>query len=347
MSHAIVVVWIGAAALRVSHAADLASWSESRLVTVERPAEGVALPPAHHDDELSSRIEALLEGAKTAGYSADPGTAEKALSSAELLLRGNPELPEAPWLMAEACAEHAALVRGSDPALARILDERARLLGGRRAQAFKDAAAPEAASSSGATFTVEGPLPHDDVYVDGIRAEPGQAFEAGEHHVRVERQGRLAWAGWVSPESSPPGGASGAVVRIAVPGVEPCTRADLERARVTGERIDFDAPVACPEWALARDAGPTRIEVAMCRASSCGPFLPWSRAWGDVFDGRPQPAPERTGNESARRGNDVILWATIGVGAVLAGSFALWQTGAFDREGPPRSTFRFSGPDAR
>jgi hypothetical protein len=335
VSHAIVVVWIGAAALRANHAADLRAWGESRLVTLEQPAEGLALPPARHDDELSSRIEALLADARTAGFSADLGTAEKALSSAELLLRGNPELPEAPWLMGETCAEHAAIVRESDPALAAILDERARLLGGRRAQAFKDVAAP--ATEAKATFTLDGPLPHDDVYVDGIQASTGRTFEVGEHHVRIERQGRLAWAGWVTPEES-------GVVRLAVPGVEPCTRSDFDRARVAGDRVDMDAPVACPEWALARDAGPSRVEIALCRGSSCGPFLPWSRAWGEVFEGRPQREPAEA---STRRGNEVLLWTTIGVGALLAGSFALWQAGAFDREGAPRSTFRFSGPDAR
>jgi hypothetical protein len=341
-----VLVWLGTAALRTAHEPDLQAWGQSRVLTLRAPSEEGALATAGHDDELASRVETLLADARTASYSADPGAAEKALSSAELLLRGNPELPEAPWLMAETASEHAALVKKTDPALAEILERRAVILGGQRAPAFTEATKPvvgsekpndaktalEATPPAG-TVAVSGPLTSDATYVDGVPAKAPLALEPGEHHLRVVRQGRLAWAGWVTLE--------GEAIRLPVPTVDACTPADLGNAHVVGDHVSFDANVLCPEWAFARDAGPAKVEVMVCRDSVCGGFLPWSRAWGETFEGRPEPLQRDTSGPSA------LVWAAVGVGAVLAGSFALWQGGAFDHDGSPRTTFRFTGPGAR
>lgn len=331
MSRTLVLVWIGTAALRQAHEPDLKAWSASRQVVLDAPAEE-NLPAATHDDALVARVEGLLSEARTAAYGAEPAVAERALSSAELLLRGNPELPEAPWLMAETCAEHAALVRSTDPALAEILLRRARLLGGARALAFTEAAGP-AEVASPAEFAVEGPWPRDEVYLDGDRVQPPFKATTGEHHLRVERRGRLAWAGWITAEED--------AVRVPVPAVVACSATDLEGARIEGDRVELRAPVLCPEWAVARDAGVDRVEVSVCRPAGCGALLPWSRAWDDSFEvHRPAPPPA-----AEKKGTSVLLWTGLGVGAaVLAGSFALWQSGAFDREGPPRTTFRITGP---
>lgn len=336
MSRTLVLVWMGTAALRQWHEPDLQAWAGSRQVTLEAPVAETPLPLAAHDEELVSRVEGLLAEARTAAYGAEPAAAERALSSAELLLRGNPELPEAAWLMSEACVEHAALVRSADPALAEILLARARVLGGARASAFTEPPAPQAVPAG--DFPLEGPLSVDDVYVDGERATPPFRLTAGEHHLRVERRGRLAWAGWITPE--------GDATRVPVPPMATCSPSDLEAARITGDRVELHGAVLCPEFAVARDAGPLRVEVAVCRATGCGAFLPWSRAWGESFAGRPAPVQSPAAEE--KKGSNVLLWTTVGVGAaLLAGSFALWQSGAFESEPQPRTTFRITGPGTR
>jgi hypothetical protein len=329
---------MGTAALRQSHASDLEAWSGSRQVVLEAPPEEKPLPVAGHDEELVARVEGLLAEARTAGYGAEPAAAEQALANAELLLRGNPELPQAAWLMSETCAEHGALVKNTDPALAGILLRRARVLGGARATAFAQSAGTESGPAAPAEVSLEGPQPIDEVYLDGARVTLPATISAEEHHLRVERRGRLAWAGWLTPE--------GDAVRVPVPPVTACSLTDVEGARIAGERVEIDGPVLCPEWAIARDAGVERVEVAVCRPTGCGAFLPWSRAWGRSFD---LPTPQQHPQSPAEhKGGNTVLWAAVGVGAaVLAGSLVLWQAGAFESEGATRTTFRITGPGAQ
>lgn len=330
MSRVVVLVWLGVAGGRELHEPDLSAWAASRMVTLEEPGGGESLAPADHEAELSNRVEGLLAEARTTSYATDTAAAERALESAELLLRGNPSLPEAPWLMAETCRAHAALVRPQDPDLATILERRAVALDGKRARAFADPPAPNvsAAAESVSLTSLEGPVPSDEVDIDGVAVPAPRTISGGEHHVRVLRQGRLAWAGWVTPDGTP--------FRVPLPGIAPCSETDLGGVHAGDTRVEPHGNVLCPDWAVGREVARDRIEVSTCHGSTCGTFLPWSRAWGRDLEGPMQPAWPR------HPSNAWIPWTAAAVTALTVGAVVLWQTGAFDRQGPPRGSFTFT-----
>ncbi|HEX7671976.1 MAG TPA: hypothetical protein VF395_20415 [Polyangiaceae bacterium] len=348
MSRAVVLLWLGAVAGRGPHEPDLTAWAASRMVALEEPVGERSLASAEHDDQLSARIEGLLSEARTAGYGAEPGAAEAALDSAELLLRGNPSLPEAPWLMAETCRDHAALVKSHDPELAAILERRANVLEGARAQAFAEeerapgsrsrknaAAVPPSGTGSGPLpeerggALLEGPLATDEVDVDGFPQPSPRLISGGEHHVRVIRRGQLAWAGWVTPEAES--------LRIPMPAVVPCSDTDFVRVHASGARVDTGGSVLCPHWAVARDVSTNRIEVSLCERNLCSTFLPWSREWGKDLEGPMHPPwPPRASHTWIS-----VTAATVTV--LAAGAILLRQEGAFDRQGPPRERTVWGG----
>jgi hypothetical protein len=172
-----------------------------------------------------------------------------------------------------------------------------------------------------------GPLPTDEVAIDGIEVAGPRTIPDGAHHVRVLRAGRLAWAGWITAE--------GEGVRVAVPTRMACGEEDLSDPQALGQ----SKPVACDDYVKARPAGSERIEVASCRRSSCGPWLPWSRTWGATFEGPVHSARPARGDDHAW-----ILWTAAGVGAAVLGGFALVRAGAFEQRGPTSEKFEFLPP---
>lgn len=325
MSRAVVVVWLGVTSLRTAHEPDLASWATARQVTLEDVAPDAPLPNLGHDDALASKIEALLAEALSI---AEPGEAASVLTSAEALLREHAELPQSAWLMAEILRARVALhvVEGPDAIAA---ERHAVALEGTREAPYDpspgtkpkehderrpDTSTPEAEELL--RFGAEGPLPTDDVYIDGVRGLRA-TVPAGEHHYRVVRGGGLAWAGWTDT--------SGAA-RIRVPGTSPCSATDLAAVDDSGGRIVLRHRVICPEWAVARTGSGDRIEVARCHGSHCGTFLPWKREWGASFEmpvHPPWPEPKR---------NDWILWTAASIAAAATAGVVLWQAGVFERE---------------
>jgi hypothetical protein len=344
MSGALILLWLGTAASLKAHEPDLEGWAQSRERRIEEPLSEPELPPARHDDALAEHIEALLAEARTQAYSSDTAGAEAALDSAEKLVQTSSELPESAWLMAEILNERASVVGARDASLATDLERRADLLAGRRAAPFvaaapvaplakgarksatlTDASAPLAAPAS-PSVTLDGPLLTDDVAVDGVEVLPPRTIPDGAHHVRVLRGGRLAWAGWLT--------VAGTDVNLAVAQPLPCSTTDLSPAVLGGERRS----VLCDDYAMAREVGSERIEVALCHQASCGPFLPWSRGWGASFEGpmHPPPKPHST--------SAWVLWTAGGVAAVIIGGFVLAEEGAFERRGPTQKTFTFEPP---
>ena len=326
MNRAVVVIWLGATSLRTIHEPDLASWADARQVTLEDVAPDAPLPGIGHDDALASKIEGLVAEALSVG---EPGEATSALSAAESLLRAHAELPESAWLMAEILRARVALrvLEGADAAAA---ERHASALEGLREAPYdpgarepKDAGGSRSDAGSFAAdaeeplhFGAEGPLPTDDVYVDGIRG-PRATVPGGEHHYRVVRGDRLAWAGWVDIAGA---------AQIRFPGTSPCSASDLGAVDDSSGRIILRHRVSCPEWAAARTPGDDRIEVARCHGSSCGTFLPWKREWGATFElpvHRPWPEP---------KSNHWIFWAAASIAAAATTGIVLWQTGVFDRE---------------
>jgi hypothetical protein len=343
MTAALIMVWVGETTSLDAHQPDLEGWAASRQLRLEQPVAEPPLPPSLHDDALAERIEGLLSEARTEAYSTDTTTAQAALDTAEGLLRGAPGLPESAFLMAEILHQRAMLVAPRDADAARELERRAVALTGARAAPFvarpqprppgaeaapmvPGPAAPDASPANGTQLI--GPLPADEVEIDGRDVGAVRTIPDGAHHVRVLRAGRLAWAGWVT--------AKGEVARIAVPTRMACSEEDL---------ADLEAPpasrrpIACGEYAKARPVGPEQIEVALCHGSSCGPWLPWSRTWGASFE-----APVHSVRPARGDSHVWILWTAAGVAAVVLGGFALVQAGAFEERGPTQEKFRFEPP---
>ncbi|HEX4473592.1 MAG TPA: hypothetical protein VH142_00870 [Polyangiaceae bacterium] len=348
MNHAVVIVWLGTAAARTSHEPVVTSWAESRQVAIEDPAADAPLADAHHDDAAAARIESLASEAEAALFTdADPDAARGALDDAEALVRSRPDLPEAAWLLAGVLRTRADLVGRTDPDARANLLRRAVVLEGTRAPAFvattRPSSAPRGApasppgestiassvaSSDGASIALVGPLAADDVYVDGVPVNAARTVTLGEHHVRVLRDGRLAFAGFVT--------ATTGAVRIAVPGVVPCSNADLASVTLSDGRLSTGGAVTCPSWAVARPTTADGIEFATCHGSVCGTWLPWRRDWGAAFEGPVHPTWHRAPSHAW------ILWTAAGALALVATSVALVASGAFEREPAPQRGFTFS-----
>ncbi|HEX4335121.1 MAG TPA: hypothetical protein VH062_04360 [Polyangiaceae bacterium] len=343
MSGALIMVWLGTAASQRVHEPDLDGWARSRERQVAAPRTESELPAARHDDTAAERVEALLAEARTETYSSDASAVESALDSAEARLLEHPELPESAWLMAEIVRQRAIIVAPRDPQAAALDERRAVELGGPRATPFvasaprsSRAGTPAVAAPTGTTVddagtptagavALDGPLPTDEVDVDGARVSAPRTIHDGSHHVRVLRRARLAWSGWVT--------VAGADVHLAVAAPLACSTADLSPASLADA-----SPVLCDDYAKARDAGPRRIEVATCSRGVCGPWLPWSRSWGAEFEG-PMHSPPKP--------HPVSLWVPLtlaGVAAVIVGGFVLAEEGVFERHGPARTTFTFQPP---
>ncbi len=349
MSAALVVLWLGSAGTRESHEPDLESWASSRMVEIEEPTAAGGLEPATHDDALALRVEALLSEARTATYSADPAASTAPLDDAEALLRAHPALPEAGFLMAETWRARAEAVRPTDTATAVALEQRAATIDGLRAPSFAETPAvtkmsrpakarqgagsgpgvTSSTASSATTVALQGARPGDEVEIDGTRVGYPPTVARGTHHVRVLREGQVAWSGWVDAAESP--------TTLPIPPPAPCDETDLGTAVMTADRPQFRGEVLCPHFVVARPAT-DGIEVAICWKASCGAFLPWHRDWGEAFQlpvHPPWPEPSRRA---------WIPWTAAAVTAIVGGGIILIETGAFERHGRPQDTFVWVPP---
>jgi len=333
LSLPLVVVWLGGAFSLAHHEPDLRSWSEARLVALEDASADAPLPAADHADTSAARVETLLGEARAALFGADGAAAEAALDAAESEIEGHAELPESAFLLAELWRTRAALLLEKQPEASLALLAAAEAIDGPVATPFGATAGPRPAAGTPPdhpTRPMHGPRPGDVVFVDGALAhEPRVA--PGRHHVRVVRGSRMAWAGWVTV------GEGG--VDLPLLGPAPCTEGDLGRVRYEEGALALPTDVQCGNWVAVRSVARDRIEIARCRASTCGPFLPWSRAWGHAFALPAQPAWPR------RKSSDWLFWAAASVLASTATGIVLWQAGAFEREGPGRERFEFVPPE--
>lgn len=338
MTRAVVVVWVGAISLRTAHEPDLASWAEARGIELDDLAPDAPLPALTHDDDVATRVDGAISEALSIG---EPREAASLLGSAEALLRAHADLAESAWLMAEILRARATLGAFGDEENAGSLERLADTLEGPRAEPFdprvrpkrdegkapeETSAAPDRAAEAPGGSIRFGPgqlLPTDDVFVDGVVA-PHAELPRGLHHVRVVRGSGLAWAGWTD---------SAERTTIRIPGSAPCSPADLGAVDTSGSRVVLEHRVLCPNWVVARSAGTDRIEVAQCRESDCGTFLPWRRQWGASFE------PPVHSPWPAAQSNSWIFWTAASVAAAAATGVALWQAGVFERE--PEKQVRF------
>jgi len=303
-----------------------------RLVTAEsRPAPEVAV-----DMTIADRVEELLSRARDAMTTQDQEGAERALASAEGLLRSHPELPNAAWLMAEVhrgwSARWSRLSSG-DPSRAAAEWKRAAAIDGGRTAGVGES------SSSGdrevvASLALEG---DGEAWLDGASVARGPLHvRPGEHQLVVTAgssgHGPVVWSEWVTF-------AAGTTLRLAVPEAAACSTEDLSRARVASGVV-VATGIHCPAWAAATVAtagtgltlGGATVLVATCEGDHCGPLVSWSV-------GAPR-GDDRRAEASHQHGWPAwATWTLVGVGvAAAAVGVTLGATGAF-RSSPPGPTF--------
>ena len=273
-----------------------------------------------------AQIEVLLEEARNATASLEQSRALSALEHAERLLREHPELPQGAWLMAEQLQLTAEVEStapdGASASLA--LRKRAAALEGPRATPFSDHPAPDELEASAlGRVLVDGPEPDDALEWDGARTSTSVSTASGEHHVRVSRNGRLLWAGWVALAESQ------AQLHLPVPATTPCSPDDIGAGHSTADAPSRRPHARCESYVLARARTGGGIEAALCERASCGKVVIFEHV-------APRAAGAGSGARLAALGN---LQPACGRG-LLATGLVLWRAGVFDRP-PGQTTTRF------
>ncbi len=330
MSSVYVLVWLGPLAAQAALQPDLDSWAHARLARLSAPVSNSS-PAARYDDALVDQVETELEQARVAAGSLDLASMRQRLRSVERALHGHPELPQAAWLMAERLSIEARAIESDNPEETRRLEARARTLEGKRAAAFGATESPSTPATD-RKIALDGLTPHDRIYVDGLLASTAPTLAMGEHHVRVVRRGRPVFSTWVTVAPST------SRLSLAVPPPQACSRDDLGAPRIRGDRVIVGAGVQCSRWIAARPRSGGGIEVATCAGSWCGPFQPWTRRSGSIYDGPPQPA-------SADQGfPEWAAWLVAGAATATVTGVVLWRAGVFDGPEPGGTKYTFTGP---
>jgi hypothetical protein len=297
----------------------------ARFVAVPKGARATTFPD--YSSGLVSEIERLLERARTGASALAEQQASAALSEAERLLRGHPELPQAAWLMAERHQLAALLADAARDPAADQLRARARALEPERAAAFgQDMRAADVGER--VSLEIRGVSARDRLEWDGSERVFPARVRPGEHLLRVLRDGELVWAGWVTVSPSKP------ALELELPRPQICSHAELGATADGPARPIPPSDVSCPAWAVLRIIR-GRPQIALCRKSACG-------AWhaGAEAPVLKAPAPKAPSDAAFPR------WATIAIasaGAALITGVTLWQTGAFDSEERGRPRWVYDG----
>jgi hypothetical protein len=315
----------------------LSSWARAHGVRLAAPERAAAHPLAV-DPGIAENVEVLLESARDAIAAHEGAGADRALSTAESMLRAHPELPQAAWLMAEVDRERAAQWRRVPPT-----DAEAAEAAWLRAEAIDDgrvAGVGEEASANHprpATVTVDLSPEDAQLWLDGEPVRPSVIpTRSGVHTLVATSGGAPVWAGWIEAR---PGATS---VRVDAPTAPKCSADDVARARITSDAngrssVDLiDAhQVRCSSW-VASLAGTQlgSVRVAVCETDRCGPLFEWraSTAWTWA-------PPVEHGKE--RRGPSWATWSLLGVGVAIAAGVVLAASGAL--ETAPAETHFVSG----
>jgi hypothetical protein len=328
------VVWIAPEPPAPSEAQSLARWALAVGVRLAEPTD--ARPPPltpHHD--AAAAVEDLLDKARDAIASRDADAIDRATASAEALLRANPALPQASWLMAEVERARATRWRRVAPEDAEAGERawmRAQALDGGRVAGIGEVGS--AATPASATVALAFPV-EDEARLDGIPVGAGDGIPvgaggsavrsvttvAGPHDLVVTIEGATVWAGWIDV---PPGASR---IDVDAPGAVPCSRADVARAS-TGA-----ASVACGSWvAVSRGTQPGAIRIARCGAGRCDAAVEWSEsaAWARATPpGSPSPT-DTPGAHARAPWPAWATWALAGAGVVLATGIAIAASGALE-----------------
>lgn len=319
-------LWLAHAPPDAEQARALSAWQRSNRVELVVPPSVVPATVAV-DPNIASAIEAHLERAHDASAARDENEVDRALDSAHGLLEAHAELPNAAWLMAEVERARSAQWRRMKPALRDEADRawaRAETLDGGRVAGLGETGSIEHPQT--ATLSVP-PLTDEQAWLDGelLAAGPVTSRE-GPHSLVVTWHGAPAWAGWIQ---LPPGRSTFPLPVLIAPA---CSRADLERARITQSSVDT-SDVQCARWVAATTGLlPGAARIAMCTTGGCEALLDW------------RSPPAWTWQPTERKGRaGWPAWATwslvgtgIAIGAAVAVGVAAGQT-------PPTETKFMSG----
>lgn len=302
----------------------LSSWSRAHGVKLVAPARAAPLALTV-DARIADAVEARLETARDAIGARDGDGADRALSSADGMLRAHPELPQAAWLMAEVERSRAARwrrVQPTDPEAADGAWLRAEAIDGGRVPGVGEESSPR--HPKAATVAVDVSPGDAHLWLDGAATQERDiSTYAGIHAFVVTWAGSPVWAEWVE---APPGRST---VHVDAPGAAECSVEDVARAHVMSQTVGTSRVdriealhVQCGAWVAANPGtGVGSVRMALCETDRCGtafewrPSAPWT--WAPPTEYR-----------SERKGLPWATWSLVGLGVAIATGVAVVASGA-------------------
>lgn len=339
------LVWVGQGEPSPAAERALKTWAVEKNAVLAAPVDTGAHDEPAEQKDASETCERLLREAREAIAADGDDEARALLARAEQVLRDHPELPESPWLMAEALrlGARAAVRRPRWDGEALALVRRADALEGHRAAAYGDvaSAAPTAPAGDPALVDI-----HLDVhgrgsflaYWDANPVEADVHAVPGEHHLRVvgATDGDSLWSGWVSVFVS-------TRLELWAKRAPACSSADFDGVHFASDGPDIVVPrgVGCGTWVLARENERPKsgLVVAMCTRDQCGPSL-------TLLDREAATGPAKTPVPDSTPGFPAwAKWTLAGAAAALSAGAILWATGAFrsDSGGAPTTHYEYEG----
>lgn len=307
------LVWIAPGPPDTAQSRAIESWGRARGVALRAPGEE-RTPTLAVDPKIADDVESLLDRARDAIAARDGDAADRAIDTADAMLRAHPELPQGAWLMAEVERARSARERRVPP-----VDDAAADRAWARAEAIdggRVAGIGEQASSThpaAATMAFDVTPPDARVWLDGAPVRSGAVdTHAGPHVLVATWNGAPVWAQWVDT----PAGSS--TVRIVAPVAAACSTDDVSRATLRDGAVE-GAGVRCPAW-VAAAPGADGVLFATCEREHCGPLLAWHPTASIPW----QPPPEHHGGAWP----GWATWGLVGLGgAVVATAVAIAASG--------------------
>jgi hypothetical protein len=299
------LVWIAPQPPDGGQARTIESWGRTRGLVLAAPRDE-RTPTLTVDPKLADDVESQLDRARDAIGARDGDTADRAIGTADALLRAHPELPQGAWLMAEVERARSARERRvppvDDAAADRAWARAEALDGGRVAGLGEQMSSTHPAA---ATIAIDATPADSLVWLDGEPVHGGAVeTHAGPHVLVATWNGAPVWAQWVDT----PAGSS--TVRIVAPVAPACSVDDVSRATLHGDAVDA-AGVRCPTW-VAAAPGADGVLFATCEREHCGPLLAWHPTASIPW----QPPPEH--HEGGWP--SWATWGLVGVGAAVVGT---------------------------
>ena len=327
------LVWIAPNPPDAAQSRSIEGWGRARGVVLSAPGEE-RTPSLTVDPKVGDDVESLLDRARDAIAARDGDAADRAIGTADSLLRAHPELPQGAWLMAEVERARSARERRVPP-----IDDAAADRAWARAEAIdggRVAGVGEQLSSThpaAATIAIEASpsalagQADTHIWLDGEPVHGGAVeAHAGPHVLVATWNGAPVWAQWVDT----PAGSS--TIRIVAPVAPACSIDDVSRATLHGDAVDA-AGVRCPTW-VAAAPGADGVLFATCEREHCGPLLVWHPTASIPW--QPPPDHDQGGWPSW------ATWGLVGVGAAVVGTaVAIVASGAL--KAAPTATQFVSG----